>query len=121
MSLDSFKSITNFVNELNKMFGNKHKSLKLYACLINKTTVSHDKSIQKHNEVFKRFCVSNKDAILQKNPSLVQDTMIKFSDKVFINMGVIFPLADADTLQSIWTHLLYIYALLDPSSDAKNM
>ena len=66
-SLIIFKSITNFVSQLNENFGKSNKSLQLYNRLIEKTTVTHEKVILKHIECFQKFCVSNRNEIISKN------------------------------------------------------
>lgn len=66
-SLITFKAIANFTNDLASVFGETHRPLKLYAHLITKTTIAHDKPILKHIEAFREFCVSNREAISEKN------------------------------------------------------
>jgi hypothetical protein len=51
-SLITFKAIANFSNCLDEVFGEEQRSLKLYAHLINKTTIAHEKPILKHMKLF---------------------------------------------------------------------
>ena len=62
-SLVTFKAISNFTTCLDEVFGAQNRSLKLYAHLISKTTVQHEKPILKHIEAFRKFCVANRVAI----------------------------------------------------------
>ena len=50
--LIAFKTICNFVNELASEYATKHKPLKLYQRLINKTQISHDQIIKKHIMIY---------------------------------------------------------------------
>ena len=65
-SLVCFKAISNFTFELVELFSKQQRSLKLYGRLINKTTIVHDKSIKKHIDAFRSFCITNRDAIMNK-------------------------------------------------------
>ena len=116
-----FKAIANFTQALSEEFGKKQHSLALYCRLINKTTLAHDAPIKKHISSFTNFCISNRDAITTKDHTKIVDPIIKYSDKVFINIKHIFNLADSDTQSVIWSHLLTISALVDSSSNAKEI
>ena len=93
-SLITFKAISNFTNCLEEVFGEEHRFLKLYAHLINKTQIAHEKPILKHIEAFRLFCVSNRDAIEQKNYKNFEMNNITYSDRVYIDMKIIFASAE---------------------------
>jgi len=118
-----FKTISTFVNELSGIFSSQNHPLKLYQRLINKTTVNHEKTIEKHILAFRKFCISNRDLILSKNISKLSsvESKIEYSDKVFIDFESIFKSADKDTTMVIFDHLLTISALVDPTSKAKEI
>ena len=120
-SLITFKAISNFTNCLEEVFGTDHRFLKLYAHLINKTQIAHEKPILKHIEAFRLFCVSNRDAIEQKNHKIFKMNNITYSDRVYIDMNIIFTSADHETATIIWKHLLTISALVDPTGKAKQL
>lgn len=120
-SLITFKAICNFTNDLSEVFGEKHRPLKLYTHLINKTTLSHEKAIKKHIEAFNTFCVNNREAISTKNIKGLDKPVIEYSSRVFINMKEIFDLSDKETADVIWKHLLTISALVDPSGKARQI
>ena len=120
-NLITFKAITNFVNELGQMYGKKHHPLKLYRHLINKTQISNDKVILKHIDTFRKFCISNREAICLKNIEELSEDILQYSSKVFINMKTVFKLADSDSTKIIWEHLLCISALVDPAGKAKEI
>jgi hypothetical protein len=120
-SLIAFKAISTFTSELVESFSKYQRSLKLYGRLINKTTISHTQSIQKHIDTFKIFCISNREAIIQRDHSKLQTNKIEFSDRVYVDMDDIFRRADKETLSVIWQHLLYISSLVDPAGRAKEI
>lgn len=120
-NLNAFKTIVSFVNELKDSFGGKQKSLQLYARLLEKTTVMHEEAIKKHNNVFKSFCTENKDCLVKKDPKLLVNNLMKYSEKVYIDMKDIFQRSDSNEKQVIWKYLLKIYALVDPTSEAKKI
>ena len=120
-SLITFKTISNFTNDLGEVFSEKHRPLKLYVHLINKTTLAHEKPIEKHIEGFRLFCIANRDAISNKSVSKLAKEKIIYSKRVYINMKEIFQMADAETLEVIWMHLLTISALVDPAGKAREI
>ena len=119
-SLITFKTISNFTNDLGEVFSEKHRPLKLYAHLINKTTLAHEKPIEKHIEAFRNFCVANRESILNRKTRLEKEKIV-YSKRVFINMKEIFQMADPDTTRVIWMHLLTISALVDPAGKAREI
>lgn len=124
LTLLSFKAICSFVNDLNSFFGNKQKSLKLYARLINKTPFTNEEAIKRHILCFSNFCVANRKAIREKNVTELTHKHIVFTkDKIYINMELIFSLASSEPelTKDIWSHLLTISALIDPSGGAKQI
>lgn len=120
-SLLAFKAISSFVSELSHIFGEKQRPLKLLAHLISKTTLSHTKVIERYALIFREFCVLNRDAILNKDAKLIKQSKIIYSERLYIEIAPILKIADNDTKQTIWRHLLLISAHLDPESNAKQM
>jgi hypothetical protein len=90
-SLITFKTISNFTNDLGNVFSEKHRPLKLYVHLINKTTLSHENPIQKHIDAFRQFCLENREAIASKSSNFSKEKIV-YSKRVFINMKEIFQL-----------------------------
>jgi len=115
-----FRSIVKFVNSLNECFGKSHKSLQLYSRLIKKTTIMHEQAIDKHINLFREFCKTNNEQILNKQKKFNTYT-IKYSERVFINFEPIFKKANDENLATIWKYLLTILAFVSPSSRAKDL
>lgn len=117
-----FKAITNFIHDLNEIYGTQQKSLYLYDCLIERTGIIHEEPIKKHISVFRDFIIDNEDAILQKNVDLMKTWTIQYSDKVFIDMKDIFTWSsESNDQNTLWQHLLTLSALLNPSGQAKEI
>jgi len=119
--LFGFKTVCNFVADLNSAFGKKHKPLRLYNRLASHTQISHDQAIRKHIAIFSTFCVANREAILTQDVTKIAQKKLEYSERVFIDMGLIFSMADEATLPAIWQHLLAISAIVDPLSRAKEV
>ena len=116
-----FKCICNFIKDLNDCFGTEQKSLLLYAHLVENTGIIHEEPIRKHIRCFHDFVKANEDAIMKKDFGACTDPIIRYSEKVFIDMEDVFRRADASEKEVIWKHLITLLAILDPSSHAKKM
>jgi hypothetical protein len=113
----AFQAISSFINDLSGVFGEDQRSLKLYAHLISKTTSAHEIAISKHIQVFRDFCVQNRESIESKDVNL-KSTRIEYSEKVMIDMTDIFKRADTSTSRIVWRHLLIISAIVDVTGQA---
>lgn len=121
-ALIAFNSINNFVNDLSVEFGNRHKPLALYKRLISRTPISQNQIIRKHIDIFSRFCSANREALLTQSEDKLVTKLIEYSaGRVYIDMGLIFRLADNETRPVIWKHLLTISAIVDPAGNAKEI
>lgn len=117
-----FNRISSFVNELAKEFQSTYKPLKLYKHLINKTNISHKKAIKKHISVFTEYCVKNREALLEKDVSKLNSSLLKYSSRIYIDVKAILEQSDDElTKEAIWAHLLYISAYVDPAGKAKDV
>lgn len=116
--LKNFQNIVKFVEDLASEFGSKQHSLILYNRLLSKTKITHHVAIKKHLNAFSGFISKNSENILKKNSSKLVDTTIYYSDKVNIKLDEIFKLADKDSTEIIWKHLLVITMGLKPDTKA---
>lgn len=117
----TFKAISDFIKDLAELFLDQHRPLKLYFHLIEQMTLSHEAPILKHCEAFKKFCVANRDALMQKKVGKILEPIVSYSKRVYINIETIFKHADQETQVAIWNHLLTISALVDPETKAKQI
>jgi hypothetical protein len=120
-SLIAFKAICNFVNDLEGEYGKKHKPLRLYKRLINHTQIAHEQAIKKHLSIFHTFCVQNRDALSSQDSEKLTQDRFEYSERVYIDMKLIFKFSDSETKPIIWKHLLTISAIIDPTGKAKDI
>jgi len=122
-NLIAFKAITTFTAQLSDIFGSdkQNHSLKLYERLISKTSISNEKIIKKHIDIFREFCIVNRDALMSKDIKKILNYKVEYSPKVYIDFNNIFKKSDRETTEVIWKHLLTISALLDPAGKAKEI
>lgn len=118
-----FKAITSFISDMNDTFGKDYKPLLLYSHLIEKTGIIHEEPIKKHIHIFQQFVTDNEQAIFEKNVELFKESVIRYSDKVYIDIRKMFELSKDSVADcnSIWKHLLTLSALLNPTGQAKEI
>ena len=124
--LYAFQIMIDFVSDIKNCFGDKKtpkiKAFNLYHRLISKMSFEDKSLITKHIELFKHFCVGNREAIQSKNTSFVIRE-IKFTDRIYIDMCYIFKLAESDTSteNTLWEYIWSLSALLDSQSKTKQL
>jgi len=116
-----FKAITSFISDLDSEFGKKHKSIALYNRLLEKTGIVHIGPVHKHIECFKKFFDLNKNAMNDQNPVLFENSKIVYSEKVYVDIATVLRQTSEDNKKIIWQHLLTIWGLIDPSSEARRL
>jgi hypothetical protein len=121
MTMQNFRVISTFVNDLGEVFSDEVHSLALYERLLNKTTSGHTEAIEKHINSFKTFLTENEENILNRITPFVG--IISYSPKVFIDMNEIMKLSkiDDETKDTIWRHLLTLSAIVGNSSKARDV
>lgn len=116
-----FNAIKSFITEINNLYGMRYKPLALYGRLIEKTDVTHEIPVKKHINAFRKFVITNRTAICNKDESQFKTQKIKYNDNVYFNVVNVINMADSDTKSVIWQHLLVLSALLDNQSNAKQI
>lgn len=116
-----FKAITEFVSELNNEFGSKHKNIALYNRLLEKTGIVNVGPVNKHIDCFRVFFSKNQKAMEEKNTEFLTDSKISYSDRVFIDLLIVLKQSSKENAKVIWQHLLNIWCLIDPSSQARRL
>ena len=115
-----FKAITTFINDLHIEYGNRHKIISLYHRLLEKTGIIHTNPVLKHIECFKTFFEKNKHGMESKDISKFVESKIVYSERVYVDISSVLKHSDKETSVIIWKHLLTIWGLIDPLSQAKN-
>jgi hypothetical protein len=116
-----FKSITGFISDLNTEFGSKHKSIALYNRLLEKTGIVHIGPVNKHIECFRTFFSANVKGMEEQNATLFSPSRISYSDRVYVDMASVLRHSSQETASIIWKHLLTIWGLIEPTSQAKRI
>lgn len=116
-----FKAITSFISDLDSEFGKRHKSIALYNRLLEKTGIVHVGPINKHIDCFKKFFSLNHNAMMEQNSNLFEDSKITYSDKVYVDVATVLRQTSVENRDIIWQHLLTIWGLIDPTSEARRL
>jgi hypothetical protein len=116
-----FKAITGFISDLNTEFGSKHKSIVLYNRLLEKTGLTNVGPINKHIESFRKFFEANQKAMEEQSIDQFTNSVISYSDKVYVDVKTVLTQSNSDNKKIIWQHLLTIWGLIDPTSQAKKI
>ena len=115
----TFAKILAFLNELNKMFGDKNHNIFNYYKVCKNTPISNQKAIQNHVTLFSNFLLPNKINIVNNDFNNFNPTDIKISDKTFINFKDVFTQANKDWRPAIFKHLQYLLYLIHPEQEVK--
>ncbi len=116
-----FKAITGFISDLNTEFGATHKSIALYNRLLEKTGLTNIGPINKHIESFRKFFSVNQKAMEEQDVEQFTNSTISYSDKVYVNVKTVLSQSTNENKKIIWQHLLTIWGLIDPTSQAKKI
>lgn len=110
-----FNAITAFIQDLDVGFGKKYKPVALYNRLIVKTTIGDVQAIDRHISAFKTFFDENPNYI--KNKQLANNIRIRYSDRVYLDLGHILSKTQSDEHKYIHQHLMTIYTLMHIDSE----
>jgi hypothetical protein len=119
--LYAFQNIVEFIQSLKNYYGEKNKQLNLYNRLVAKTYISDTQVVLRHVEVFRLFCVSNREAISERDTKKFTNSTIHFSDRIMLNIADILDHLDPESKLVAWDYILVIDALLDPENGAKQL
>jgi hypothetical protein len=119
--LKFFSKALNFVNELNKVFSDKYPNIRLYYKLMKKTPVGNSRAIEKHCKLICSYLIKNEESIKNKSIKMLDEEDIKFDEKIFINLTQCIKLADKNTREIIFKHLLLLLYIFKPSDDLKSL
>lgn len=122
-TLQAFEKIVDFVSELNIAFGANFHEVAAYNHLLSRTKISQRPIIKRHVELFKEFCERNHEALLSKDSTKIVSHRISFSERAYIDVHALLSQKslDSETSDTIWSHLLVISALIDPTVEIQDM
>ena len=122
------KKFVQFVEDLNNVFGQKTKSIKMYSIVLSKLFELSENTEQKndtqdrinqHISILQNFLSVNNDAIIKQDQSLLKEYKLKYSDSIYIDIEMV--LNHSEEKSAIWKHLLLLTSLSEPSSKAKDV
>ena len=122
------KKFVQFVEDLNNVFGQKTKSIKMYSIVLSKLFELSENTEQKndtqdrinqHISILQNFLSVNNDAIIKQDQSLLKEYKLKYSDSIYIDIEMV--LNHSEEKSAIWKHLLLLTSLAEPSSKAKDV
>ena len=119
--LKFFSKAIIFVNELNKVFSDKHPNIRLYYKLMKKTPVGNTKAIEKHVQLLIEYITTNTEAIKNKSIKQLQPKNIIFTDKIFLNLTECLSNTDKETRNTMFTHLQLLLYISNPNDELKNI
>lgn len=117
----AFNAITGFTKDLASEFSQRQHSLALYARLIEHINLSQESAIIRVVDGFISYIGKNQVAIESRDVEKLSNEKIEYSARVFVLLKPLFLQADNDTKEVMWKHLLTIYGLLYPDSQAKDI
>ena len=121
--LVTWEAIEEFINDLADVFADKikkeYRCLGKYKYLVSLMTLSHKTAIDLHIDAFRKFCVSNREALKSITARELTEDTIKFSDSCYIPVGDILAESDDDLKKNIWGHLHVLSARTDPEGGVK--
>lgn len=121
-----FFKFYDFVNDLNEVFGEKMKSVRMYFVLVNSLRSKYEEEnekyfdqIKKHVDLITEFLVVNKDAVFSQRADNIVQKNLTFSERIYIDLELVLRHSDEQT--AIWKHLLLLSSLVDPEGRAKEV
>ena len=114
-----FKIISNFVEDLDSMYGAEIPQLRFYHILLQSSACDTEQGQEKQIGIFKDWVLKYQTDILDMNSTAIVEP-IKHSDKVFIDLNQVLKLSKRCDVDTIYKHLLLILAKANPQCDAKH-
>jgi hypothetical protein len=114
-----FAKILSFLNELNRMFGDKDVNIFNYYKVCKHTPITKQNIIKNHVTLFSNFLLPNKDNIIKQNFSKLNPSEIRMSDKTYIDFKQVFEKANKEWRPAIFQHLQYLLYLIHPEEEVK--
>ena len=75
---------------------------------------------KKNINSFAYLCLNNPRFIFGKK-KLLEDPKISYSDRVYVDISVLLKNTNSENSKIIWQHLLTIWGLIDPTSEARRI
>ena len=116
-----FQRITNFVGALAEMYAESNHDVAKYNYLLEQTnpgSTANAGAVERHITAFEQFFEENANE-LQTQTAPFASPLISYSDNIFIDMNEVLSNATINDTETIWKHLLLLWAFVDPASSAR--
>jgi len=121
-----FDKFVAFVQDLNEVFGQRTKSIKMYNIVLTRLHELKQEGKQditdrlnQHVKILEEFLTSNKEAILKQDVELLVSKQIKYSESIYIDFDVV--LNKNEESSAVWKHLLLLQSLSNPDTKASEV
>lgn len=109
-----FSAIADFISCLSDKYGEQFHELELYQVLLDNTRIIHKEQINNHISLFRTYFEKNINCIVEKDLTKLDESIIKYSDKIYVNLKAIVDVSTEDDRKIIFEHLMVLVALLCP-------
>lgn len=109
-----FSAITDFICCLSDKYGEQFHEVELYQVLLENTRIIHKDQINNHISLFRTYFEKNINCIIEKDLTKLDESIIKYSDKIYVNLKAIVDVSTEDDKKVIFEHLMVLVALLCP-------
>ena len=120
-NLKFFSKAITFVGELNNVYSEKYRNVRLYYKLMKKTPIGNESAIKKHVTLLLEYINRNTDAIKEKNSDKLDNTNIIMDYQIYLNLTECIKGSDKDTQNIIFSHLLLLLYISNPNEDVKEL
>ena len=116
-TIDTFQEL---INNMYSTFETPNKQIELFHTFLKNLKESDTTRIDKLFTTISDFCIINRVAITNQDHNVFQQPLLKYSNKIYMNIKNILLNVDESNKKTIWTYLLKLSAYTDPAGNAKN-
>jgi len=113
-----YVAFSKFINDLDQCVGDKFRYVRFYSHLCSKISESHNIAIEKNCQLIRKFIDNNTVSINSHDFTLLEDPIISYSEKVYIDMKEIFENVDPSIHPQVWDHILSLNYLCSQNEDS---
>lgn len=118
----AFGALSKLISDVVSSQSDENIELTLYKHLVDKTGPTSVFAIRKHLNACSLWLTENEDAWqTQDHTKIGESSFIRYSDKVYLPMRLIFDNASVEDHKILWMHLLALQIRINPQSNAKSV
>lgn len=119
--IQALNRIKEFVSNLNDASESQFHEVVLYDKLLSISESNSDKAIIKNNAIFAEFMAKNKEAVLNRDHTLIVTNIVYSEGKIFLDLKKIMNVLSDKIKDSSWDHLWGIAAFVFPKLGTKDL